>query len=106
VSDWNAPEGRWHTPEDDTLRIKPDSRRNLKAYVWYCGDDYCNCRMLTIQAQFTHLLGPWNPWYDIWSGEFQTDGESFTPEGIAGWKAACAEVGLPEPTECDWMVKS
>jgi hypothetical protein len=94
----------WSTPESDTYRIVDGSRRDLQAEVWYCDDDVCQCSQLTITARFTHKLGPWNPRMTVWAGEFQTDGEQFSAEGVEDWKAACAEVGLPEPTQCDWML--
>ena len=54
-----------------------DARR-LRGFVWWCGDDYCDCTQATIEAD-----DGLNPIYrcwrlnirSLWQGEFHTNGE-------------------------------
>lgn len=42
-------------------------RGRLVGYVWWCGDDYCDCHQAVIE---------WEGWHceRVWAGKFRTDG--------------------------------
>lgn len=53
--------------------------RHLVAYIWWCGDEYCDCYQPIIQfhgpgcsglSESHRVVGPY-----LWEGRFVTDGE-------------------------------
>jgi hypothetical protein len=53
------------------------TRMRIEAYVWYCGDDWCNCSEAVLE-EITPNPRVGLPWIErrrLWEGEFRTDGE-------------------------------
>ena len=53
----------------------PDDAK-MFAYVWWCGDDYCDCSQAKILT-YTERNGPAfrGPHTTIWEGEYHSEGE-------------------------------
>ena len=53
------------------------NQERLQAYIWWCGDDQCNCQQAQIRGvKPNHEAGyPWIKPVTIWTGTFFTDGE-------------------------------
>lgn len=49
---------------------------DVKGYIWWCGDNWCNCTQAKIVARFRNLADSrWIVPRLLWAGPFHTDGE-------------------------------
>ena len=89
-------------PRDDWHREHQGPFVNASAYVWDCGDDYCNCTRAVIVEYYQNTAdsswrygkGRWHVPVGVWEGEFHTDGE---PGANAELIAKRAEMRESEP---------
>lgn len=58
----------------------------LDGYVWWCGDDYCDCTQPQIMHRLQHPAGGYKDITKPWQGTFQTDGEGYND--AHEWKSA------------------
>ncbi len=51
----------------------------LRAFMWYCGDDVCNCSQPKIikQSPNWNMGYPWVRQDSVWEGTFRSDGEDY-----------------------------
>lgn len=70
-------------------------KNHIDAYVWWCGDYYCDCRQAKIERVIPRYgVGP--PWQKreiIWKGTFYSGGEG-EKESLDELKTACKERGI------------
>jgi hypothetical protein len=67
------------------------------AYVWWCGDDCCDCTQAVIVERYKNAKDPrFFVSVGVWEGEFHTDGEPGAAEELAAKRAAleCADPDL------------
>lgn len=65
-----------HTPAEPDWALTAPETGELYAYVWWCGDEYCDCT----QAQIVHIIernqyGGWRESRVIWNGTYATEGD-------------------------------
>lgn len=64
----------------DAIERHPGGR--FFAYVWDCGDEYCNCTEAKIQYRWKDYPGSLGfHSVEVWHGEFYTDSEGWAPGG-------------------------
>jgi hypothetical protein len=66
-------------PDPETKRLDDQ----IKGYIWWCGDEYCDCSEGCIVFLRRNEHGFYNL-HTLWSGKFYTDGE--------GWAETKAEL--------------
>lgn len=70
---------------------------DIRAEVWYCGDEWCNCTQAQIVARFRNLFDSrWIVPRLLWEGEFYTDGRFAAAEDELTAKQADLEATEPE----------
>lgn len=78
-----------HTKEEEAKVLEWETER-LVAYIWWCGDDHCDCT----QPRIDHISPnrkasyPWIHSKNVWSGTFQSDGEGRPEQRIELEEAA------------------
>lgn len=50
---------------------------HLLGYIWWCGDEYCNCLQARIERRTRRTDARWFAVEDVWEGTFFTDGEGY-----------------------------
>lgn len=86
----------WHVGHQGPLS-------DIRAEVWWCGDEWCDCTQAQVTARFRNLLDSrWIVPRVLWQGTFFTDGECGAEEELDAKRAELEAVEPDIATRIIW----